>query len=117
LLLFWRQTIVGQIAVPSRYYYAIENLDGANVVWRRLTSSNGIPSNGLILSPNTYFREWSLPGGQRRFHHPVQPQPLYHPAHHPEPTALPGHRRRQLGDDAEFIVGSNLIESFAFTQG
>jgi len=47
-----------QTLSQSRYYCAIENLDTASVVRRGLTSSNGMPSNGLILSPNTDFREW-----------------------------------------------------------
>src|SRR5258708_4211346 len=54
----FRVSLSGQITPTSRYYYAIENLDTASVVRRGLTSSNGIPSNGLILSLNTQFCKW-----------------------------------------------------------
>jgi hypothetical protein len=58
MLLLFIATLDAQVTrSASRYYYAIENLVAGRIERRGLTSRNGIPSNGLILSPNTRFRE------------------------------------------------------------
>jgi hypothetical protein len=46
---------------PTWYYYAIENLESGSFVWRGTATSPGIPPFGVILAPDTRYRERLYP--------------------------------------------------------
>lgn len=116
----WACTLSARPVAPhSRFYYAIENLDSGSVVRRGLTSSNGIPGNGLILSPNTRFREWLFQAesgfiGFSDFRTPASGSRFTIPPITLHPPLSPDTDGDGLSDDAEFIVGSKMINSADF---
>ncbi len=113
---------LGQMTLPSRYYYAIENLETGEIIRRGQTTTKGIPQTGLILAPSTPYREWlleadtghtgfadfSTPGPGARFDIPSIRLGL---------PLTPDSDGDGLSDDAERIINANPTNAFSFVAG
>jgi hypothetical protein len=99
----------------SRFYYAVENLDNGQVVRRDVVSSNGIPSGGLILAPQTRYRQWLFQAdngfiGFTEFTTPTAGSAFNIPATPLRPPVTPDSDGDGLSDDAEFVLGTNPLK-------
>jgi hypothetical protein len=104
-----------QSSGSRRFFYAIEDLSTGAVIRRGYASEVGIPSNELILAPNTAFRAWLLDSvmgrvGEREFTTPdsgerfnIPPIPLGWPV-------TPDSDGDGLSDDAEFVIGTDGLK-------
>jgi hypothetical protein len=114
--------VFGQANSQSRYYYAIENLDTAQIIRRGQTTTNGIPRNGLILAPSTHYREWLFEAdtgliGFSDFTTPPPGSRFDIPTIRLGLPLTPDTDGDGLSDDGERIVNGNPTNRFSFVAG
>jgi hypothetical protein len=106
----------GQSSGSRRFFYAIEEVSTGTVVRRGYASEIGIPSNELILAPNSVFRAWmfdSVTGrvGEREFTTPSSGSRFNIPRVPLGWPVLPDTDGDGLSDDAEFVVGTEGLKA------
>lgn len=113
-LLILLLTCSSSVFAQSPFYYAVENLDTGAVVSRGVTTAAGIPAGGLILAPQTNYREWLFEAssgfvGFGDFRTPESGRTFVVPAIRLRPPVTPDSDGDALSDDAEFILGTNPL--------